>query len=313
MEAFQYSGKTKKRNRNLRVWISAFRLRTLPLALSSIIMAGFLAAYIEKFDLIVFLLCILTTLFLQILSNLANDYGDAKSGVDLKRKGPERAVQSGQISENAMRRAITVVIGLSLLSGIWLLWEAVTLMSFDFVVFLGLGILAIFAAITYTHARRPYGYMGLGDVSVLLFFGIVGVLGSLYLQAGLIYWDFLLPALSCGFFATAVLNVNNIRDIESDRKARKRSIPVRLGRKNAVIYHWGLLFFGFVSAAVFVLINYNSYLQFLFILTLPLLYINAQGVSENHNPQALDPYLRQMALTTLFFVITFGLGLLFSA
>jgi 1,4-dihydroxy-2-naphthoate octaprenyltransferase len=198
---------------------------------------------------------------------------------------------------------------LSLFTGIWLLYEALKDASVRAVgLFFGLGLCAIAAAVTYTAGKRPYGYAGLGDVSVLLFFGLLGVLGTFYLHTKAFSPTLVLPALSCGFFATAVLNVNNIRDIESDRKAGKKSIPVRLGREAAVGYHWLLLAAGLLCAVAYVGLTYRSPWQLIFLITVPLLLRNALAVKKNRTPSELDPYLKQMALTTLLFVLTFGLG-----
>ena len=295
---------------NAKAWISAARPRTLPLALASIGMGSFLAAGVGAFSLRVFLLCAFTTIFLQVLSNLANDYGDSVHGADSQeRQGPQRAVQSGVISARQMRTAMIVFALLSLGTGIWLLYEALKDASARTIgLFFGLGLCAIAAAVTYTAGKRPYGYAGLGDVSVLLFFGLLGVLGTYYLHVKSISPLLVLPALSCGFFATAVLNVNNIRDIESDRKAGKKSIPVRLGREAAVQYHWLLLGAGLGCAVAYVALTYASPWQLLFLVTLPLLGRNALAVKRNRTAASLDPYLKQMALTTLLFVLTFGLG-----
>ncbi|HET9054759.1 MAG TPA: 1,4-dihydroxy-2-naphthoate octaprenyltransferase, partial [Cyclobacteriaceae bacterium] len=212
-------------------WVDAFRLRTLPLALSSILMGGFLAASVSAFRWDVFLLCIITTILLQILSNLANDYGDSIHGADsADRKGPSRAVQSGKISAAQMRTAMIVFVILSLAGGTSLLFVAFGFNWNAILFFLGLGALSILAAIAYTVGRRPYGYAGLGDISVFIFFGLVGVMGSLYLFTKAIHWQDALPAISCGLFSVGVLNINNIRDIESDKKAGKYSIPVRIGK-----------------------------------------------------------------------------------
>ncbi len=291
-------------------WISAFRLRTLPLALASILMGSFLAQAHRNFRWEIFGLCTLTTILLQILSNLANDYGDSVHGADNShRKGPKRAVQSGVISSKSMRNAIILVVILSLISGVSLLWiafgkEALRL----FLLFLGLGILAIFAAITYTAGAKPYGYAGLGDVSVLIFFGWVGVLGTYFLHTQSLTLDLILPASACGFFSVAVLNINNIRDMESDKKAGKRSIPVRLGHKNAVLYHWILLGLGLVCSLGFSFLNFTNFWQFLYLLVIPFLLKNAHSVQKFTEADKLDPFLKQMALTTLFFVLTFGIG-----
>ncbi|MFP4091280.1 MAG: 1,4-dihydroxy-2-naphthoate polyprenyltransferase [Cyclobacteriaceae bacterium] len=295
-------------------WVLAARPRTLPLALASIGMGAFLAASVESFDWKIFLLSALTTIFLQILSNLANDYGDSVHGADsAEREGPARAVQSGYISPAEMKRAMTLFGMLSLVSGIWLLLTALSSEQLLLLLFfLVLGLLAIAAAITYTSGGKPYGYDGLGDISVLIFFGLVGVLGSSYLYTQQLNWSYVLPALSCGFFSTAVLNINNIRDIRTDKLAGKRSIPVRLGRERAVMYHWALLALGLASSLLYVLLHYASPWQLLFLLTIPMLIRNGKAVKRYQTAASLDPYLRQMALTTLLYVLTFGLGHLIS-
>lgn len=296
---------------SIRPWITAARPRTLPLALASIGMGAFLAASEQQFRGSVFWLSAATTIFLQVLSNLANDYGDSVHGADsTDREGPARAVQSGHISPAAMKWAIGVFAGLSLGSGLALLRVALPTNQTTFLLFLGLGLLAIAASITYTAGARPYGYAGLGDLSVLLFFGLVGVIGSYYLHALSVRWTHVLPALSCGFFSTAVLNVNNIRDIKTDEVAGKRSIPVRLGRDRAVVYHWTLLAAGVLCSTLYVLLDFTSYYQWLFLICLPLLIRNGQAVQHRRTANELDPYLKQMALTTLLYVATFGVGLL---
>ena len=296
---------------SIRPWIFAARPRTLPLALASIGMGAFLAASVQQFRWGVFLLSALTTVLLQILSNLANDYGDSVHGADhAEREGPIRAVQSGSISPVAMKWAIGIVAALSLGSGVALLWLALPRNGTTFLLFLGLGLLAIAASITYTSGGKPYGYAGLGDLSVLIFFGLVGVMGSYYLHTLSLRWVYVLPALSCGFFSTAVLNVNNIRDIKTDKIAGKRSIPVRLGRERAVVYHWVLLALGTLCSVAYGLLDFNAYYQWLFVICLPLLIINGRAVQNRRTAAELDPYLKQMALTTLIYVVTFGIGLL---
>lgn len=296
-----------------KAWIQAFRLRTLPLSLACIGMAGFLAAAEGKFNGLLFTLCCLTTILLQILSNLANDYGDSINGADhAGRKGPQRAVQSGAITATQMRSAVVLFAFLSLACGLFLLWTAIGPNWKALTLFLGLGLLSIAAAIGYTVGKKPYGYIGLGDISVLLFFGLVGVMGSYYLFTQQVTWKEMLPALSCGLFSIAVLNVNNIRDIESDKAAGKYSIPVRLGKEKAVIYHWFLLVAGLLSSVVYTVLNYQSPWQFLFLATVPLLVRNGIAVGKNPSDQ-LDPFLKQMALSALIFVVLFGLGLLVNA
>ncbi len=295
---------------NLRPWLSAFRLRTLPLSLACIGMGAFLAAAAGKFDGMIFALCCLTTIFLQILSNLANDYGDSINGADhAGRKGPQRAVQSGAISSGQMRNAVVIFALLSLGSGITLLLVVFGLDWNALLFFLVLGLLCIAAAIAYTVGKRPYGYAGLGDLSVLMFFGLVGVMGSLYLFTKQVDMIDIFPALSCGFFSIAVLNVNNVRDIESDRQAGKFSIPVRIGREKAIVYHWFLLFAGIAGAVIYSVARYQSPWQFLFLIAVVLFVRNGMAVTKLPS-EKLDPWLKQMAMSTLLFVLTFGLGLL---
>ncbi|MBI1769231.1 MAG: 1,4-dihydroxy-2-naphthoate polyprenyltransferase [Bacteroidetes bacterium] len=292
----------------MKIWLSAFRLRTLPLSLSCIGMGGFLAAAQDKFNGLIFFLCCATTVFLQILSNLSNDYGDTVNGADhADRKGPQRAVQSGAISASQMKIAILIFVVLCLISGILLLYTSFGFELKSFLFFLGLGFLSIIAAIAYTVGKKPYGYIGLGDLSVLIFFGLVGVMGSQYLFTKSFFVIQILPALSCGFFSIAVLNINNIRDIESDRSAGKFSIPVRIGKERATTYHWVLLFGGMASALIFVVINFHSPWQLLFLLTAPLMFLNGRKVSALPSEE-LDPLLKQMALSTLLFVLLFGIG-----
>ena len=296
----------------MNVWLKAFRLRTLPLSLSCIAMGGFLAHSAGAFRWDIFLLCVLTTVCLQILSNLANDYGDSIHGADsAERQGPQRVVQSGAVTSAQMLTAVIIFVFLSLISGISLLLLAFGLQWKAILFFLGLGVLSILAAIAYTVGKKPYGYAGLGDLSVLIFFGFVGVLGSYYLFTKSITLVEGLPALSCGLFSIAVLNINNVRDIDSDRKAGKYSIPVRIGRDRAIVYHWFLLGTGFLCAVAYTIVTYTSPWQLLFLLTIPLFVINAIAINTRP-PQGLDPYLKQMALSTLAFVLLFGIGLILS-
>ena len=292
-------------------WLHAIRLRTLPLALASIFMASFIAAYHRVFRWEVFFLAVLTTTLLQILSNLANDYGDSVHGADhIDRQGPTRAVQSGVISKEEMKKAMILFAVLSFISGTVLLYVAVANMLI-FLSFIALGIIAIVAAITYTSGSNPYGYAGLGDISVFLFFGLVGVLGTYFLHSMQFSSALLFPAMSLGFFSAAVLNINNIRDIESDTKAGKRSIPVRIGRIAAVKYNWFLIIVGNLSLLVFIL-NQEAWGGLLAFLVVPVMISIANGVADpQKTAQQLDPYLKKMAISTLIWVLVFGAGIIF--
>jgi 1,4-dihydroxy-2-naphthoate octaprenyltransferase len=295
---------------SFRIWLAAARPRTLPLAVASIVMGSSLAVAQGAFDWRVALLSVSTAILLQILSNLANDYGDWQHGADRSgRQGPPRAVQSGVVAPDTMRMAIALTALLAILSGLALLWLAFGRNAFSLaLVFLVLGAAAIGAAISYTAGKLPYGYAGLGDLSVLLFFGWVGVVGSYFTQTQRFDWLIFLPATSCGLLAVAVLNVNNIRDLDSDRQAGKQTIPVRLGLGRARVYHWWLLSLAVFCALVYVMLRFSSLWQLLFLLAVPLLVRNALAVSRPLSPAQLNPWLKQMSVATLLFVILFSLG-----
>ena len=291
-------------------WIAAARPRTLPLSLASIILGSFLAFADHHFSWPIALLAALTTIFLQILSNFANDYGDAVSGKDTElRVGPRRAVATGDISKEAMLRGIIWTSVLSLICGVSLLVVA----FYDaertvFYFFLILGLLCIAAAIGYTNGKRPYGYAGFGDIAVLLFFGWVGVLGTYFLHTLSFQPLLLLPATSVGLFATGVLNVNNIRDIETDTMTGKRSIPARIGLLLAIRYHWGLLIAGMACAIAYSFLTGAAWFSYLYIFAFPLFILNGRAVATHKRPIELNARLGQLALTTLLFVVLFGLG-----
>jgi len=291
-----------------RVWVAAMRPRTLPLAIASIVLGTAVAAAHGFFSWPVFALSVITAVLLQILSNLANDYGDSRHGADhAERLGPRRAVQSGLLSAAQMRRAMAICAALAMASGLALLVVAFGF-GLYFWLFVLLGAAAIGAAIAYTNGKRPYGYAGLGDIAVLIFFGWVGVLGPYFLQTQRLDWLVLLPATSCGLLAVAVLNVNNIRDVESDRKAGKQSIPVRLGPRKARIYHWALLAGATLLALLYIIVGAASPQRFLFLLAVPLLARHGLAVWRTDDPRALNPMLKQLSLTTLLFVLLFSLG-----
>lgn len=293
-----------------RAWLNAARPRTLALAVAGIALGLFLAAARSELRWLPAMLALVTALLLQILSNLANDYGDSLHGADsAERRGPLRAVQSGAISAEDMRRAIALVALLAMISGLGLVWSAFGTRAIWLVLlFIVLGAAAVWAAIAYTASSNPYGYRGLGDLFVFVFFGLAAVAGTYFLQTLSLPAVVLLPATSCGLFAVAVLNVNNIRDIESDRRAGKMSIPVRLGPRRARIYHWLLLLGGLGVALLYVLLSYRSPWQFLFLLSAPLIIRNGIAVWQAQRSEALDPLLKQMSLSTLLFVLTFGVG-----
>ena len=290
-------------------WLHAVRLRTLPLALASILAGSFLAQWQGAFRWEILLLAALTTIFLQILSNLSNDYGDTVHGADsVERQGPVRAVQSGMISLAEMKKAMYLFGVLSLVSGLLLIYLALDDWKLFFL-FLGIGLAAIWAAITYTSGSKPYGYAGLGDISVFVFFGLTGVLGTYFLHTLSFEPLAVLIAISLGCFSTAVLNINNIRDIESDEKAGKRSIPVRIGRIKAVQYNWALLAMGYTGLILFAIIS-SYYLSLVAIVVSPLMIKVGLGVQRATTSADTDPYLKKMAISTLIWTIVFGIGLI---
>ena len=293
----------------INLWVKAARLRTLPLAFSSIILGTCLAAARGKFDIIIFILCLLTTLFYQVLSNYANDYGDGVKGTDDHRLGEQRAIASGLISRSAMRSAIWLFAVLSFLSGTLLSILATKDLPIAVTwVFVILGLLAIFAAITYTVGKKAYGYYGFGDLSVLIFFGIVGVGGSFFLQFGNFQWEVLLPAAATGMLAVGVLNLNNMRDIESDRASGKNTLAVKFGLRGAKIYHLILIVLAFDLAFIYNFIVEGSFWQNLYWLLLPLLFINLNAALKAYSPEDFDPLLKILAITTLLFSLLFGIG-----
>ncbi len=292
-------------------WIHAFRLRTLPLALSSIIVGSGLAVFTGVWNLWVCILAAITTTFLQILSNLANDFGDAVVGADNEhRLGPTRTVQSGSISKREMKIAIIFFAIISFASGIGLLYTSfqgdLNLIVFLFIL---LGIGAIGAAINYTVGKNPYGYKGFGDLFVLIFFGLIGVSGTYYLNTLSFSWDILLPAFAIGFLSMAVLNLNNMRDIENDRNSGKNTLVVKLGLKKAKIYHIILILAPFALVAEYVFRNYDHHLQFLFLFVLPFFILDLRQIKKLEGA-ALDPFLKKTALKTLLFAILFTIGLI---
>ena len=294
----------------LSIWVNAARPRTLPLATACIIMGSGLAAADGSFSWLVALFSFITAILLQILSNLANDYGDSFHGADhVDRKGPKRTVQSGLVTPARMKRAILLTSVAAIASGTLLLWFAFGANALSFtVLFVLLGAAAIGAAITYTAGKMPYGYVGLGDLAVLIFFGWVGVIGSYFVQTSRFSWGIILPATACGLLAVAVLNVNNIRDMESDRVAGKNSIPVRLGLRQARIYHWTLLTLAIVLTVVFCLLNSPSLWQYLFLLAVPMLMRNGLAIGRATDLPALNPWLKQLSMASLVFVTLFSVG-----
>ena len=287
-------------------------MRTLPLAISSILLGSFLAAADGVFQWNVFLLSIITAILLQILSNLANDYGDSVKGTDNEERiGPQRAVQSGAISAATMKKAVIGAAALSAISGSALLYFATSGLGVKQIfIFILLGVACIFAAIKYTVGKKAYGYLGMGDVFVFVFFGWVAVLGAYFLQTHQMKIELLLPASALGLLCVGVLNLNNMRDRKNDQKSGKMTIAVKLGERNSKIYHSLILLTAMILPIIYTLINFNRAHQFIFVITAPLIIQNLLTVLKNREPKLLDPLLKRLALTTSLFVVSFGIGLI---
>ena len=293
---------------NLQAWISACRLRTLPLSVSGAIVGSGIAYSRDLFDGSIFTLTILTTLSLQILSNLANDYGDGVKGTDNEHRiGPERALQSGKISPKQMRNAIVFNVILCLILVTSLIYSAFGSEQFiTSIVFIILGVLAIIAAIKYTVGASAYGYKALGDVMVFLFFGWLSVLGTYFLYSKQIDFLMLLPASSIGLLSAGVLNLNNMRDIESDRLSNKQTLAGYFGFKRAKLYQLvlvgvAMLFIGFYS-----FLNLNSSWYFILIAFVPF-FVHINSVRKSKAPIEFDPQLKVLALSTFLLATVFSI------
>lgn len=304
-------------------WIQAARLRTLPLSISGIIIGSFTARWRllsegNKWDWQIFALAMLVTILYQILSNFANDYGDGVKGTDrLRTENAEiRMVASGKISVQKMKSAVIITAGLSLLATITLLYKAfIPNYLPEFFIFLGLGILCILAAIGYTIGKNSYGYMGLGDVMVFIFFGIVSVGGSYFLFTKTWSWDILLPASAVGMLSTAVLNLNNMRDMESDHLSGKKTFALRIGFRNAMIYQIVLMQLPLIFILIFLMMNNlhtkKGYYPFIVMIMFFPMTALRRKIMQTKDPKELDPFLKQTSIITLATAILLVCGLNF--
>lgn len=302
-------------------WIKAARLRTLPLSLSGIIMGSFIAKWRLReeggtWDWKIFALALLVTLLYQVLSNYANDYGDGVKGTDVKRIGEAevRAVASGKITAKQMKNAVILFSVLSFVATVALLYIAfIPEFMNEFYIFIGLGVASILAAIGYTVGKKPYGYMGLGDVFVFIFFGLVSVCGSYFLFTKTFSWDILLPGTAIGMMSMAVLNLNNMRDIESDRLSGKNSLALRIGFKNAMIYEMVLLQLPLILVLIFLGLNnfiqlQKYYVFIVMILLFPVAKLR-RSIMSVKEPKQLDPFLKQVGIMTLMMAVLTAVGL----
>ncbi|MBI1305295.1 MAG: 1,4-dihydroxy-2-naphthoate octaprenyltransferase [Bacteroidetes bacterium] len=294
--------------------VQAARLRTLPLAIASIATGAIVAAHLGNHNLRITVLAILTAVWLQILSNFANDYGDFTKGVDAERE--DRALGSGSLSVSVIKNAMLVAGGLSLLFGITLLYQAFGNISLQFLLYFIIGLACIGAAIWYTAGKNPYGYSGFGDLAVFIFFGLIPVCGIYYLNNPFIernFWLSLLPGSAFGLLSTGVLNINNIRDIDNDKSKNKITLAVMLGNKTAVFYQLILILTAFVCLSIFYT-KTEGHVSLTLFLILPLFILHwfkLKGLESKPDQRiAYNKLLKQMVLLSVFTVLIFGLLLL---
>ena len=293
-------------------WLKAFRLRTLPLSLSGIILGSFLAKKEGFWDGYIFVFALLTTLFFQILSNLANDLGDSQKGTDNQfRVGPMRSVQSGEISMKAMKLAVAIFTFLSLVSAAILIRISAVGMTKEVIwMYVLLAVLCVIAAITYTVGKKAYGYNGFGDLFVFIFFGLVSVLGSYTLYTKTFNPEIVFPAITIGLLSTAVLNLNNMRDQVNDKSSNKITLVVKLGKSKAKVYHFFLVLLAIISA-VFFLQELNTF-RYLFLIPFCILTLHLQKVNNTQEEKDFDPELKKVALTTFLIAIMYAVISAFS-
>ena len=255
----------------------------------------------------VLLFCALTAFTLQILSNLANDYGDFVKGVDNdKRTGPQRTLQSGSLTELQMRNGIVVTAFMALVFGALLLFVFVRLTWLELAIFVALGVAAVLAALLYTLGGHPYGYRGLGDLFCFLFFGWVAVAGTFYLSTRIVDFAVLLPATAMGCLSNAVLNINNMRDHDNDKAAGKNSLVVKMGLKKAFVYHCLLIGLSFVCLTIYLLLKQARYYQFAFWLLLPLFLRDLLDIKRNLDDGVPDNLLPKQVRNTFLLALAFG-------
>jgi 1,4-dihydroxy-2-naphthoate octaprenyltransferase len=291
-------------------WIQAARLRTLPLSLSGIIVGSAYAYHQGFYDYRILGLALLTTLGLQILSNYANDYGDGIKGTDVNRIGEKRMVAAGLITANQMKKAVIITASITLVLALSLIYVSFGKENFALsMIFILLGIGSIGAAIKYTVGSNAYGYNGLGDLFVFIFFGLVSVLGSNFLYTKMLDWKLLLAAASIGLLSVAVLNLNNMRDIENDRIAGKRTLVVKMGLKNAKNYHYSLFIVSFTLMLIFAKLIHMTLIPILIVNILFIKHI--ETVKKATEYKNFDPELKKVALGTFALSVLVALSIIY--
>lgn len=293
-------------------WIQAARLRTLPLSVSGIIVGSAYAYYQGFSDWRIVVLALLTTLGLQVLSNYANDYGDGVKGTDANRIGEKRLVASGVITAEQMKKAVIITAVLTFIIALLLIYVAFGKENFALsLIFILLGIGSIGAAIKYTVGKSAYGYSGFGDLFVFIFFGLVSVIGSNFLFTHFIDWKLFLPATAIGLLSVAVLNLNNMRDIENDKIAGKNTLVVKMGLENAKKYHSLLFFIQMIVMFVFAILTDTSYFPILLVNIFFIKHIVTVYKAKQYDD--FDPELKKVALGTFVLSLLFWLILYLSS
>lgn len=284
-------------------WIKAARLRTLPLSVSGILVGSFAAYADGLFNMSIFLLSLSTTISYQILSNFANDFGDGIKGTDKNRIGPTRLIQSGQISKTQMILGIKISVFISIILTVILIFTSLKGSLFNIAVFLFLGILAIISAIKYTIGKNAYGYIGLGDIFVFIFFGLVSVMGSNFLYSSEIKLELIFPSLTLGFLSAAVLNLNNMRDLRNDKQSKKNTIAVKLGAQNSKIYHYILILLSIINVLLFYFnTQQNSLFNIIMVFSVIIILLyHIFQVSILSREIDFDKLLKPLVLTTFFY------------
>lgn len=293
-------------------WISALRPRTLFLAVATTICGNGIAYTTGKFDIVICILTVLTATTLQLLSNMANDLGDFQHGTDItgERVGPTRTVQSGAITPQAMKRAILVAIAFSLIIGGMLIYKASQFMNIGYILFfLVLGLGCIWAAIKYTAGKNPYGYKGLGDIFSFLFFGPVAVVGTYFLHVHQLNFQAWLPAIGIGLFTAAVLNVNNMRDMDNDMKSGKITLAIKLGIHKAKQYHTFLTFGAIFCFVLYSCIYSQYWFQYLYMLAFAYFIFILANIFRTKDKKLLDPYLKQTSIACFILSILFAISI----
>ena len=291
----------------IKSWFNAARLRTLPLSISGIIVGTALAHINGYSNIVIFILALITTVSFQITSNFANDYGDGVKGTDNEdRVGPKRALQSGLLSKEELKRGIFISVFINVILTFILVYASFGIENLLYILlFMGLGALSVWAAIKYTVGTSAYGYKGLGDVFVFLFFGLLGVLGAMFLYTKYITFLSVFPAITIGLLSVGVLNLNNLRDCVSDKKSNKNTLVVKMGFANGKKYHYLLLIIGFLCMALFVFLNFKNWTNTICLLAFIPIGAHFFRISKISEPALLDPELKKLALSTFLLAILF--------